>query len=73
MRGYKPPVDVEDRLQALTEDVFGEGSDWRNQPLNDKYKKYHVRFIFSYFVIKLLQWMAIVIFKPAIDRAVIGF
>ena len=43
VRGYKPPADVEDRLQALTEDVYGDVSDWRNQQLNDKYKKYHVR------------------------------
>ena len=48
VRGYKPPLDVEERLQALTEQVYNDElddhGDWKTQPLHDRFKKYKVQF-----------------------------
>ena len=65
VRGYKPPLDVEERLQALTEQVYNDElddhGDWRTQPLHDRFKKYKVQFSGvkfnppSFFVLKILS------------------
>ncbi|XP_021361757.1 39S ribosomal protein L50, mitochondrial-like [Mizuhopecten yessoensis] len=39
-RGYSPPHDVEERIQRIAEDIFGEKEDWKETQLTDRQNKY---------------------------------
>lgn len=46
VRGYKPADDVEEKIEAIAMEMFGNHGDWRSNSLEDRKQKFKVHFFY---------------------------